>query len=99
MSDAALVRPGGTKTSEDTSRSHPTTLMLTVAGVAGIAAGLLAIAVVRIVEAPAPTGWNLLVALAALLIADTALVHVRFGGESESATFAEAMLAIVLILL
>jgi diguanylate cyclase (GGDEF)-like protein len=70
-----------------------------VAGVAVVAVTLVSVAVVHASSVTSPRTSHLVIALLALLLADSALVDIRTGAEAESVTFAEAMLAVALLLL
>jgi diguanylate cyclase (GGDEF)-like protein len=73
-------------------------LLLTVCGVTTAAVVLIGVAVGNDVGRPGPHGWELIVTVLALLLADSALIDIRTGHEAESVTFAEAMLAVTLVL-
>jgi diguanylate cyclase (GGDEF)-like protein len=59
-----------------------------VALVVTVAAGL------AVAQQPLPTGWQLLLLLALLPIAEVPLLHVRFGGDRFSFTWGEAAIVI-----
>src|SRR4051794_29362668 len=73
-------------------------LTFTVTAATTIAVALITVAVVHTWSITNPQGWQLVLAFMALLIADSALVDIRTGSDSESVTFAEAMLAVSLVL-
>jgi diguanylate cyclase (GGDEF)-like protein len=73
-------------------------LVIAVALTASAALGLIAFAIVHDVGRQGPRGWQLVATVVALLVADSALVHIRTGHDAESVTFAEAMLAVSLLL-
>src|SRR3954468_3835968 len=70
-----------------------------VAVTTAVAAVLVGIAVLHTGNAGRAEAWQVVVGVMALLAADTALVDIRTGRDAESITFAEAMLAVALILL
>jgi diguanylate cyclase (GGDEF)-like protein len=74
-------------------------LLSTVAGAALVASALVVVAVVNDPGAASPKASHVVIALLALMLADSALVDIRTGSDAESVTFAEAMLAVALLLL
>src|SRR3954447_10018554 len=73
-------------------------LVYTISAISLVAAGAVTISVIHASSIQSPQGWHLLLAFAALLVADSALVDIRTGSEAESVTFAEAMLALCIVL-
>jgi diguanylate cyclase (GGDEF)-like protein len=74
-------------------------LLLTVGAVAAAAVVLIGLAVADDVGQRSPHSWQLVFTVIALMVADSALIHIRTGHDAESVTFAEAMLAVALVLL
>ena len=71
-------------------------LLITVIG-AGFAGVTLAAA--RIPHTPRPPAWHLVVAIAAFLVADMPLLHIRFGHNQHSFTWSETFVVVGLVLL
>jgi diguanylate cyclase (GGDEF)-like protein len=74
-------------------------LLSTVGAVTLVAVTLVVIAGVHDASLATPDASQVVIALLALMLADSALVDIRTGSDAESVTFAEAMLAIALLLL
>src|SRR3954452_18580623 len=73
-------------------------LLLTVVGVTTAAAALVGVALAHDIGSHGPRGWELVASVLALTVADSALIDIRLGHDAESVTFAEAMLAVALVL-
>ncbi|MFL6239264.1 MAG: putative bifunctional diguanylate cyclase/phosphodiesterase [Actinomycetes bacterium] len=73
-------------------------LVVTVGAATAVATALVVVGIGYDIGRQGPRGWQLVATVVALMVADSALIDVRTGHDAESVTFAEAMLAVSLLL-
>src|SRR5687768_2168907 len=86
-----------------TARIAPATaqrrLQVLIAGVIALGGFAFASAIVDTTRQPPPEAWRLIAAVAAFLVADLPLLHLRFGHNRNTFTWSEASVIIGLVLL